>query len=118
MTPDEEKQLRADATAAGLDPDDVLAALTRLEAQQPAPGKSDPAKGDAAPTGAESGAKAHGGRGYFAYEYPVLTVNEIRASLFMEPIADGSLYYSEWAAKHSGAAAAPTDTATPADPAA
>lgn len=108
MTPDEEKQLRADATAAGLDPDDVLAALTRLEAQQPAPGKSDPAKGDApaAPTGAESGAKAHGGRGYFAYEYPVLTVNEIRASLFMEPIADGSLYYSEWVAKHSGAAPA------------
>lgn len=117
MTPDEEKQLRADATAAGLDPGEVLAALKRLESAAPAPGKTDPAKpADDVPASAESGAKAHGGRGYFAYEYPVLTVNEIRASLFMEPIADGSLYYSEWLAKHSGAAA-PTDTA-PAEPAA
>lgn len=112
MTPDQEKELREQAEAEGLDADAVLEAAKRLDATDPAPGKTDAASGEPTSTGAESGAKAHGGRGYFAYEYPVLTVNEIRASLFMDPIADGSLYYSEWLAKHSGAAAAPTDNAT------
>jgi hypothetical protein len=114
MTPEQENDLRAEAEAAGLDADATVAAAKRLEsATEPEPGKSDVAtesKSQAAPGGtanAESGAKAHGGRGYFAYEYSVLTVNEIRASLFLEPVSDGSLYYNEWVAKHSGASTTP-----------
>lgn len=116
MTPDQESALRKQAEAAGFDPDEAVAAAKRLErATAPEPGKSDPAtpsksQADPAPASAESGAKAHGGRGYFAYEYPVLRVNEIRASLFLEPIPDGDLFYSEWVAGHSGTAATPPAT--------
>lgn len=114
MTPEQEKDLRAEAEAVGLDADATVAAAKRLEqATEPEPGKSDAATDSksqaspAAPPSAESGAKAHGGRGYFAYEFPVLTVNEIRASLFLDAVPDGSLYYSEWIAKHSGASTTP-----------
>ena len=123
MTPDQEKALRAQAEAAGFDPDEAVNAAKRLESSsKPEPGKNDAAtpsksQADEAPSaGAESGAKAHGGRGYFAYEYPVLRVNEIRASLFMEPVPDGDLFYSEWAARHSGTTApapAPNNDTTP-----
>lgn len=67
---------------------------------RPAPGENDAAAGGAA--GQESGAKAHGGRGYFAYEYPFLRVNEVRASLFLPPLDDGDMFTGEWLAKHGG----------------
>lgn len=105
MTPEQEKELRAKAQAAGLDPDEVATAAKKIEAEEPSPAPSaKPGEPDAAPAGVESGAKAHGGRGFFAYEFPVLTVNEIRASLFMDPVGDGHLYYSEWIAIHGAAA--------------
>ncbi len=70
--------------------------------QDRAPGKNDPAGGGTG--GGESGAKAHGGKGYFAYEYPFLTVNEIRESLFLPPLGDGGMFSGEWLTKHSGGA--------------
>lgn len=117
LTPEQEDIIRDAAKANGDDPEEIIAELNRQldsDPEDPTPGKNDAAAG-AESTGAESGAKAHGGRGYFAYEYPFLTVNEIRASLFLEPIADGDLYSNEWLAAHSGGsnASAPADTTTP-----
>lgn len=110
LSPDEEKRIRAAAEAKGDDPDEVVAEVNAAldegdDPEKPAPGKNDEAASGA--TSGESGAKAHGGRGYFAYEYPFLRTNEVRASLFLDPLPDGDLYTGEWLAKHSGGATAP-----------
>lgn len=110
LSPEQEKQIRDLAVEKGDDPDEVVAEVAAAlededSAEKPAPGKTDEAAGGA-PVSAESGAKAHGGRGYFSYEYPFLKVNEVRASLFLDAIADGELFTGEWLAKHSGSAAA------------
>jgi len=109
LSPDEEKRLRAAAQAKGDDPDEVVAevnaAIEGDTAEKPAPGKNDEAAPGA--TAGESAAKAHGGRGYFAYEYPFLRTNEVRASLFLDPIPDGDMFTGEWLAKHSGGTPVP-----------
>ena len=109
LSPDEEQRLRELAKERGDDPDEVVAEVVAAldnDEEKPSPGKTDAAAPDAASSGAESGAKAHGGRGYFAYEYPFLRVNEVRASLFLDPVPDGDLYTTEWLSKHGGSASA------------
>lgn len=46
----------------------------------------------------------NGGRGFYAYQYPFLKVNEIRASVGLKPIPDGELFSGEWLPKHDGGA--------------
>lgn len=75
------------------------------DAQDPAPGKADAAAPDK--PGQESAVDAHGGRGYFAYEYPFLTVNEVRESLFLDSAPDGEMFTGEWLKKHGGGQGAP-----------
>jgi hypothetical protein len=110
LTDEERSALTERAKAEGVDPGDLIAAAEDADkATAPAPGKTDVAASGAAPTGAESGAKAHGGRGYFAYEFPFLRVNEVRASLFLDPLPDGDLITGEWLTKHTGPAAPAAD---------
>lgn len=113
LTEKEREQLAAIAEKHGVSPEELIAEAERVADEESEPGKNDAAAKDAdAPTGAESGAKAHGGRGYFAYEYPFLRVNEVRASLFLDKIEDGELYTGEWLAKHGGGSSsgpAPTE---------
>lgn len=42
--------------------------------------------------------------GFFAYQFPVLKVNEIRASLGQPAVDDGDMFYDEWLKAHGGGA--------------
>lgn len=104
--------IRKLAESKGDDPDEIIrevsAALAEDDDQV---GASDPAASDddeSDPSTVESGAKAHAGRGYFAYEFPFLTVNEVRASLFLPPVADGAEFTGEWLAKRAPVSSTPT----------
>lgn len=90
------KRIAEIATAEGIDPKELEAAI-RAEESKDAPGD-----GPSEESAAESATKAHGGKGYYAYEYPFLTVNEIRASLFLDAIDDGGDFSGEWLVKHGG----------------
>lgn len=117
LTADERAKVTELAKAQGLDPAELAAAVEALAdaPTKPTPGKNDPAAASGAdPAGPESGAKAHAGRGYFAYEYPFLTVNEVRASLFLGTAPDGELFTSEWLAKHGGSSGSSGSSTPPA----
>lgn len=89
----------------GVDPEELIAQVESQMTEEPGAEERTPGKNDAAApasAGGESAAKAHGGRGYFAYEYPFLKTNEVRASLFLEPVSDGDMFTGEWLAKHGG----------------
>lgn len=104
LTDEQRDALRAAAEQAGVDADALIGeAETLRDDEEPDAEDDDEPTKDAA-AGGESGAKAHGGRGYYAYEFPFLTVNEIRASLFLDPVADGEDLSGEWLKKHGGAA--------------
>ena len=109
ITGEERHELQRRAKELGIDPSLFVDAAEKSDqesAKEP-PGKKDPAA--PAATGQESAVKAHGGRGYFAYEYEVLRVNEIRASLFLEPAPDGEMFFPEWRRKFGGGSGAPAD---------
>lgn len=93
LNPEQEAALRIAAEREGVDADELIAA---------AENDSDDTEPDTPSGGRESGAKAHAGRGYFAYEFPFLTVNEVRASLFLGPAADGDMYTGDWLKKYGG----------------
>lgn len=97
----ERQELKRRAKELGIDPDLFVDAAE--ESEQNATGKDDQASPGA--TSQESAVKAHGGRGYFAYEFDVLTVNEVRASLFLAPIKGGDALVLDWRRQHGGAPA-------------
>lgn len=97
MTSEDEQSLRAEAEAAGLDPDATVAAAKRLESA----GESDakPAKPGTAvdPTGPEQPK-------LFQYHLPFVTVREVRAKWLglTDPFAGDSEIAAVWAAKNGG----------------
>lgn len=117
----EEKRLREIAERDGLDPDAFVAAARDEEANgadadapderqrggnEDKAGAKEAAKkndDDAPGPKVESGVTAHGGRGYFAYEFPFLRVNQVLEALFLPSVPDGDLFTGEWLAKHSAA---------------
>lgn len=121
----EEKRLREIAEREGIDdPDEFVAAARDAEANEEDDGRKQGANEDKADAREakkdkpddetqpeakqESGVKAHGGRGYFSYEYPFLRVNQVLESLFLPSVPDGDLFTGEWLARHG--AAPTTDT--------
>lgn len=95
MTPDQEKELCAQATAAGLDADAVLAAAKRLE--------------NADTSSAPSAEQPK----LFQYHLPFVTVREVRSTWLglTDPFPGDSEVAAVWAAKNGGGGGTPPPAA-------
>lgn len=94
MTPDQEKELRGQAEAEGLDADAVIAAAKRLEADAPPDAKAKDKAAD--PAAAPEQPKL------FQYHLPFVTVREVRSTWLglTDPFPGDSEVAAVWAAKN------------------
>ena len=88
----------------GLEPDDVIAAAEEELARREKQGEADDEDGPAEEK-EQAGGPFKFDRALLGH-FPYMTVNEIRASFGLGPVADGALYDAEWRAKHTPAGAA------------
>lgn len=93
LTDKERAALTKEAQAGGFD---VAAYLADAE-QEDADGESTK----------PAGPNGKGEVGFFAFQYPFLTVNEIRESLGLPAVGDGGKFSGEWLASHGGVPKAP-----------
>jgi hypothetical protein len=96
----------------GIDPQELLkeaeAMAAEAEGEGPESKEDKPDDEEKPEPDKKAGSDINGGRGFFAYQYPFLKVNEVRASVGMPPIGDGDLFTQEWLPKHGGGGASPS----------
>src|SRR3990172_520093 len=93
MLSDKQKaKLRAAATAEGVDADALIAAADN---------------GDESPPTAD-GPNGKGEVGFYAFQHPYMTVNEIRQSMGLPSITDGGAFSGDWLARHGGPKPSPS----------
>ena len=97
----------------GLEPDDVIAAAEEeLEQRARSSSQSDDDEPETEDK-EQKGGPLKFDRALLGH-LPYMTVNEIRASFGLGPVADGGLYDAEWRSKHTPAGAAGQGGGTPA----
>ena len=95
LTDKERAALAAEAKAGGFD---VAAYIADAEQEDAQSGTAKPA-----------GPDGKGAVGFYAFQHPYMTVNEIRESMGLPSIPDGGALSGDWLAKHGGGKSTTTD---------